>query len=115
MPIPRSKPSTMTYIVMATPRIAAQRSGSQKAQPTYSVPKPNMQVLLIRRVEAGALCALGRLPDLRRAAKRAASASWPGSRGRRCYRPGGPFTQDLGQVVAAEPEHDHVDAEKRDE
>src|SRR3954465_2101335 len=75
MPMPRSKPSTTTYMGIATPRIAAQRSGSQKAQPTYSVPKPNMRVLLIRRVEAGALCVLGRLPDLRPGARTDASGA----------------------------------------
>ena len=42
MPTPRSNPSAITYMATATASSPAQISGSQKARPSYSIPKPNM-------------------------------------------------------------------------
>src|SRR4051812_26160139 len=114
MPMPRSKPSTTTYIVMATPRIAAQSTGSQKAQPWYSIPKPNMPGPslfgglwgggLASRFAAQAL--VGEREGPLRLLSRAAG-TWNDLDGI------GPFAQDLRQVVAAESEDDRVDHQER--
>src|SRR4051794_5211645 len=115
MPMPRSKPSTTTYMVIATPRIAAQRSGSQR--PSRRIP--------FRSRTCGSSLFGGLRPGC--FVSWAAFQTFVGQRKGPLRLLGrvlgagdvidrvGPFTQDLGQVVAAEPEHDHVDAEKRDE
>ena len=112
MPTPRSKPSAITYMATATASSPAQISGSQKARPSYSVPKPNMVLPPIR---AG--CALWPGPP--------SSPSSGSENGRFGFLPQivaadvldriGPAPQELGEVIGAEAEHEGIDDDEGQE
>src|SRR4051794_7386014 len=108
MPTPRSKPSTITSIATAKAMNQAQTSGSQKARPWYSVPKPN--IALPRRLHAAAGPAAEALVRHRERALRLLVGAVPElGPAHRLLQRLGPFAEELREVVAAEAEDEGID------
>src|SRR3954471_2206344 len=103
IPTPRSKPSTMTYIATAKAMNQAQTSGSQKARPWYSVPKPN--IASPRRLHATAGAAAEAFVRHRQGAFRLLVGAIPElGPADRFFQGLGALPEELCEVVAAEAE-----------
>ena len=112
MPTPRSNPSAITYMATATASSPAQISGSQKARPSYSIPKPNMLFASYLR----------RLRPVTGRPSRPSSGTESGRFGflaevvaAHVLDRIGPAPQELGEIIGAEAEHEGIDDEEGQE